>query len=71
MNTLAHAFIFLLPTNVCKHIHSGLETNFLDYDNEDISIKITVKSEHSENGNCNAADEVNIHALQTLMVFKV
>ena len=65
---------FLLRTNVCKHIHLVAqclykkkhslvpETNFLDYDNENISKNFILKSEHQEkeNGNCNAAYEVNL-----------
>ena len=37
------------------------ETNFPDYDNEILSINITLKSEYreKENGNCNATFEVN------------
>ena len=65
---------FLLRTNICKHIHlvaqclykkehsSVPETDFPDYDNEIISKNFTLKSEHreKENGNCNAAYEVNL-----------
>ena len=44
-----------------KKEHSSVpETNFPDYDNENISKNFTLKSEHreKENGNCDAADEV-------------
>ena len=65
---------FLLRTNICKHIQlvaqclskkkrsSVPETNLPDYDDEILSINITLKSEHreKENGNCNATFEVNL-----------
>ena len=65
---------FLLRTNICKHIHLvaqcvskkkhslSPETNFPDYDHENISNKITLNSEHpeKENGNCNALYEINL-----------
>ena len=64
----------LLRRYICKHIHlvaqclpkkkhsSGPETNFPDYDNENISTKIILKSEHpeKENGNFNAIYKVNL-----------